>query len=125
MNTNGAPVMYANMPAYAVPPASALRTNGRSASTRNTAGFFDDGTRVSGSLTYTAYAASKPRIASKPNSARQPATAVTRLPIAGARIGATPITSISIEKTRAASRDSNLSRTTARDTTMPAHAASA
>ena len=53
--------------------------------------------------------------------ARQLTTLSMAPPINGATIGATPITSISSESTRAASRCSNRSRTMARATTWPAH----
>ena len=65
----GRAVMYANMLSYAVPPASALAVTG--VCHHGNTGLLDDGTRISGSMTYTAYAATQPRIAN--NQQRAPA----------------------------------------------------
>ncbi|MOA30626.1 hypothetical protein D3C78_1517300 [compost metagenome] len=65
------------------------------------------------------------------NSARQwkidcqPEIPSSTPPASGARIGASPITSISCENARAAPIGSHRSRTTARDTTIPAQPPSA
>ncbi|MCY1223738.1 hypothetical protein D9M72_358760 [compost metagenome] len=61
-----------------------------------------------------------PAAASTQKIARQPDTERMAPPTIGARIGATPITSISDEKARADSCASSRSRITARAITMPA-----
>ncbi|MCY1461815.1 hypothetical protein D9M71_795130 [compost metagenome] len=69
-------------------------------------------------------ATAKPAIALKPVSARkidcQPVVLTSNPPSIGARIGASPITSISCEKTFAEPTASHLSLTTAREITIPA-----
>ncbi|MNE39372.1 hypothetical protein D3C80_1333210 [compost metagenome] len=55
----------------------------------------------------------------------QPATLTSTPPSMGARIGASPMTSISCENTLAEATGSHLSLTMARDSTMPAQPPSA
>ncbi|MCY1243197.1 hypothetical protein D9M68_592220 [compost metagenome] len=67
----------------------------------------------------------RPAAASTQNIVRQPAAARIAPPMTGARIGASPITSISDENARADSWASSRSRITARAITMPAQPPSA
>ena len=78
--------------------------------------------RLSCSCVSTSVSASSPSTTMQPKIQRHPASATTRLPASGARIGETLNTSISIAPSRAASTPVCRSRTTARGMTMPAQA---
>ncbi len=80
---------------------------------------------MSGRANATTRKASTPTSASAQKIARQPIAAATQPPNSGARMGATPITSISRPISRTGSTWSARSRTTARATTIPAQAPSA
>jgi len=82
-------------------------------------------TAVSGSPRATATHVVAPKTTRIQKIVRQPATVRTQPPTMGARMGATPMTSMSDERTRACFFGPNTSRTTARAITTPAHPPSA
>jgi hypothetical protein len=131
-STNGEPAMSANIAPKHSPHASAWPRNPRSASSRPNVrsvpatppAWRRSAASVSGTPVAVPASRSTPITARTTNTPRHDVTVSTWPPSTGARIGAAPLTSMSSEKNRAASRPEYRSRTTARAITMPAAPAS-
>ena len=75
---------------------------------------------VSGNMRQQIASSTSPTVTSRPNTARQPQCAYSRPPTIGAMTGATPKKMVICAIVFCASDGPNRSRTTARETTMPA-----